>query len=317
MSLLKTRDLLAFLTLLVACQPAHLLSEGPIERDPPSDTGTMTDSGEDSGQDTGIPIDREPSGEQVCYPGQDWSYSTCFDLVDWSTDWGDDYSYPEPYQGGAQYSAPARFIDLKMIDNSAALAPNFVVSEFMALRKGRFSIAQVHMVETLQDLRDQSGAPIYIHSGYRSPAYNASVGGVENSRHMFGDSADMTSGALSLEALGALCDSLDASYVGYYETHIHCDWRYSSLDQAFFDADEASTMASNEHSAKLVEIDGKWTATATGFDEGEPLRIWEARDVTGALLHRATARSFEAPPLTASISVLVGGQLALEQTLEK
>ena len=315
-------------TLLLACSPDSLLPEGPLERDPPrpsldsavldtADTGAPGDPGtDDTGEDDTDtdtdPVDPEPTGDQVCYPGADWSYTMCFDLVEMTPDWSADYAYPEPYGGSDQYTAPVRFIDLESADAGAALAPNFVLSEFMALYKGRYGVAQVHLLESMQDLRDESGGPIYVNSAYRSPAYNATVGGVEHSRHMYGDSVDMTSGVLSLEALGALCDTLGADYVGYYETHIHCDWRGTPLDSAFYDNAGTAAMTEAETHASLVRSGPMWTAPASGFDEGEPLRIWEAHSAAGELLLRTTGRHFEPPPETDRVSVVVGGQVSLE-----
>jgi hypothetical protein len=56
-----------------------------------------------------------------------------------------------------------------------------------------------------------------------------------------------------------------------------------------------------------------WSAPATGFDEGEPLRAWTALDARGGVLLRAHGRSFAPPAGTARVRVVVGGQLTLEQ----
>ena len=51
------------------------------------------------------------------------------------------------------------------------------------------------LVEKILDpLRELWGAPIYVNSGYRSPAVNAAVGGVKNSQHLRGEAADITAG---------------------------------------------------------------------------------------------------------------------------
>lgn len=304
----------------MGCGGDALFPEGSDERDSPW-TAPMDSGSEPKGEtgtfDTGMePL---PAEQQVCYPGSDWTYETCFDLVEWSTEWGSDYAYPDPYQGSAQYAAPVRFIDLKAADSNVALAPNFVLSEFMLLYKGRFALTQVHFIETLQMLREESGGAIYVNSGFRSPGYNDSVGGVEHSRHIFGDAVDMYSGVLGLEALGALCEDLGADYVGLYESHVHCDWRQSPLDPAFFD--EASNRSAVQSASNtpfqgwLVHTDAGWTAPALGFGEGEPLRVWEALDESGRLLHRTSGRSFVPPDRTAEVRVVVGGQIRLAERL--
>lgn len=44
----------------------------------------------------------------------------------------------------------------------------------------------------LQPLRNAYGLPIFINSGYRSAALNATIGGARNSQHMLGQAADIT-----------------------------------------------------------------------------------------------------------------------------
>lgn len=53
---------------------------------------------------------------------------------------------------------------------------------------------EVLVLALLDPLREIWGAPIYVNSGYRSPALNKAVGGVANSQHMKGQAADITTG---------------------------------------------------------------------------------------------------------------------------
>ena len=100
-----------------------------------------------------------------------------------------------------------------------------------------------------------------IHSGYRNVTYNADVGGVSSSRHQYGDAIDMSSGSASLDALAEHCQDLGAGYVGWYETHIHCDWRDDALDEEFYGP--APPPASPPGPPARV-----------GHEEGPPLREW-------------------------------------------
>ena len=71
--------------------------------------------------------------------------------------------------------------------------------------------------------------PLIINSGYRNPAHNASIpGAATQSRHMFGDAADIASNAGTWQALraagkscGACVEPLRVSGPG----HVHVDWR--------------------------------------------------------------------------------------------
>ena len=47
----------------------------------------------------------------------------------------------------------------------------------------------------LDPLRRLWGSPLYVNSGYRSPAVNAAVGGAHNSQHTTGSAADITAGS--------------------------------------------------------------------------------------------------------------------------
>ena len=287
------------------------LDEGSEKLDP-NDSGPWDDTAlTDTQSDTGEPIQAEM---EVCYPGADLDYDACLPLVDWSSAWGSDYGYPEPYQGSAQYVAPVRFIDLEAADPELELAPNFRLNELMQDWKGRFGLYQVHAVDSLQALRDLTGGPLNIYSGYRSVGYNSSVDGVTHSRHMYGDASDMGSQVVSLTELGALCDSLQAGYVGYYESHVHCDWRNDSLDPAFYESeDTVSDHAPPKHGAHLLRNEnGTWSAPATGFDEGEPLRRWRAFDCHGEQIDEVISRDYIAPAGTEVIEVWIGGQLTLE-----
>jgi len=84
------------------------------------------------------------------------------------------------------------------------LTPNFSLDEFTRSDKAReLGIENELSLKTLGNIQatalclEQARAllfdyPITIHSGYRSPALNAAVGGVKNSDHVAGWAADIT-----------------------------------------------------------------------------------------------------------------------------
>lgn len=210
--------------------------------DAPDDDGSSDDPEEedtgepaDDPEDTGSSPDPEPAGREVCYPGELSDYTACFPVVEASDDMGSDYAYPEMFEGNPQYSKPVGYLDLRVSDHDTSLAPNFVFSEFMSEAKGPFGFFQVHVVEAMQAIREASGGPIYVNSGYRNVAYNEEVGGATWSRHMYGDAVDMYAGALSLSELIEVCEDLGADFTLEYDTHVHCDWRDHPLDKAFFE----------------------------------------------------------------------------------
>lgn len=74
-------------------------------------------------------------------------------------------------------------------------------------------------------------ADIYILSGYRSPAYNARVGGEKASKHMLGQAADISVPGVRPSKVYGLADHLqrDGSVplggLGKYATFVHLDIR--------------------------------------------------------------------------------------------
>jgi hypothetical protein len=300
------------------------LDEGEEEQDwlpedtgghPPRDTDPpVVDTGDPGDTDTDEP---DPQRPQACYPGRGGGWNTCVDVVDYSSSWGSDYAYPDPYGGSAQYVRPARFVDLYDADPDLAVADNFALEELMSWRKGQYGVYQSHVVEHLQAIRDASGGSITVNSGYRSPGYNAGVGGVTSSRHMYGDAADMNPSAVSLDRLADLCYAEGADYVGMYSSFVHCDWRNDPLDSAFYDGARSGAPAPLPvHTARIVRgADGSLAAPATGFDEGEPYRLWRAYGPEGSLLTEHAGARFSPPMGCDRVVVEVGGQVAVSVEL--
>ncbi|MBW2454870.1 MAG: DUF882 domain-containing protein [Deltaproteobacteria bacterium] len=262
-----------------------------------------------------------PTGPQVCYPGANNDFTACVPVVDWSASWGSDYSYPS--NNDPQYAKPIRFVDLSTAPSGLTIAPNFKLDEVMQEYKGRYGVFQPHVVSKLQEIRDIVGAALHTNSGYRSPAYNSSVGGVTYSRHMYGDAADMWTDGASVSQVKDICDQLGASYVGTYTSFTHCDWRKEPLEPAFYGAMDWQNVEQQNvelpvHTGTLTRLpnEGAWQAPATGFDEGEPLRIWTAYDAHNVVVGRGTGATFTPPQGATRLRVVVGGQVELETLLD-
>ncbi len=269
----------------------------------PVDTGLpAVDS--DPGADTD-PEPIAPAATDVCFLGANRAGTTCFPTVP-AQGLGSDYAWPTA--SDARYRTPARVIDLNAVDLSTSVAPNFAASEFLQTWKGPYGVLQPHAVARLQTVRDRVGGAVQVNSGFRSPAYNASIDGAEFSRHMYGDAADVFASSLSVSALGALCEDEGAGYVGYYEGHVHCDWRDDPLDPVLYGPSFAPPMGDDTPALDgwIEVVDGVWRAPATGWDEGEPLREWEAFDAVGRRMAGKTGRTFVPPPGAASVSVVIG-----------
>ena len=263
-----------------------------------------------------VPSYGEPvvTGDLACYLGPDSLGDTCLPVVAWDPDWGPDYAYPEPLD--AQYAAPLAFLDLEggADDPDLAVAPTFVLAEFVSARKGRFAVLQTHLVEHLQAVRDDVGGPVLINSGYRSPGYNAGIdGAAEWSRHLYGDAVDIRSGDASLEALADACEAEGASYVAVYTSHVHCDWRDEPLDPVFFPVGPPSRAPEARPVAVLhATADGLQVEIVSGLEEGTPLVRWTAVGSRGDTLATATGLSWTPPTQAHRVVATVGRQVTLQ-----
>jgi uncharacterized protein YcbK (DUF882 family) len=82
------------------------------------------------------------------------------------------------------------------------------------------------LVTLLQELRNDLGARITINSGCRCDSHNDSVGGSENSQHLYGRAADIVVDGLAADIVYGLLDTEEAaSGLGSYDGWTHVDTR--------------------------------------------------------------------------------------------
>ena len=81
-------------------------------------------------------------------------------------------------------------------------------------------------VRKLDAFRERVGEPVYINSGIRCPEHNEAVGGAKDSRHLYGDAADIRCVGKTPEQLYAIADEIfHDGGVGLYDWGIHVDDR--------------------------------------------------------------------------------------------
>lgn len=134
---------------------------------------------------------------------------------------------PEPGEvnaAGTDY-APVSYASVKLA--------NFNISE-MTCKDGtkvpaQFTGNALRVLQNLQVLRDAIGLPIHINSGYRSPAYNAKVGGAPGSAHKRAMACDIVVVGMTPTAVRAKIQELikagkmQNGGLGSYKTFTHYD----------------------------------------------------------------------------------------------
>ena len=101
---------------------------------------------------------------------------------------------------------------------------NFQVKEFACHDGNDYILIDRALIENLQKIRDEFGSTT-CNSGYRDPAYNASVGGVSNSQHVYGKASDtVCRNTLPLE-VAMYAEALEMGGIGLYSTFTHVDTR--------------------------------------------------------------------------------------------
>ncbi len=108
------------------------------------------------------------------------------------------------------------------------LSAHFSKSEFACHCCGQLKIENA-LIITLEQLRALAGKPVVVHDGYRCPAHNEAVGGVNGSEHTLGVAADVSIPGLSLQQMYELALQIPSFFrggIGVYDTSfLHLDIR--------------------------------------------------------------------------------------------
>lgn len=133
-------------------------------------------------------------------------------------------------------------LDIQVFDGQ--ITPHFNIKEFRCKANGEVFInaAVIAHIQRLEKFRNWYGRAMHVNSGYRTPAYNVSIGGAANSQHLLGIASDI---ALPMEEFSAYTKKRQEEYlqnvknkwiqlcnadglgggVGFYNTFFHLDSR--------------------------------------------------------------------------------------------
>lgn len=325
--MIKTTCLFFVLATLVHCAPPGESSLASAKRDPDSD-----------------PKMGRPT--KVCYyPSANNAYCHQTLAITDISDGKELYDYPSPFNNPQfprgfdpkQYMAPDRLLNLRDIPPSALISPHFTRDELMPANsiRGNYGFFSPTVLSKIEAIRTQLGVPVTITSGYRSPGYNERLSGAADwSRHTYGDGIDFVAGSTSYIRLEQACKNQNAGFTLIYNDHIHCDWRSTALDSAFFPLEPGKAtmrtdsqllaLAIAEQSTILVSTSALPSAEAQLIlrtevpqeDQGELIHDWRIILPSGEVVQSILA-SPSIPRLvgTYEINVLVGGSIALKRTI--
>ena len=122
----------------------------------------------------------------------------------------------------------------KAKDGGKKLSTHFKVKEFACKDGSDAVLIAPRLVMVLQSIRSRFGAAVTINSGYRTPQYNAKVGGVTDSQHCYGTAADIVVRGKTPAAVAAYARQImpDWGGVGVYSQKgfTHIDVRETRAD---------------------------------------------------------------------------------------
>lgn len=109
-------------------------------------------------------------------------------------------TYPKPRLGKQEFYLPPRgFIEVRESDSSLLLTPHFALGQFITKQGGgypKYVVLEERQLFLLEEIlgevnkRGYMISSFHVMSGYRTPYYNALIGNVPYSRHVWGDATD-------------------------------------------------------------------------------------------------------------------------------
>ena len=112
-------------------------------------------------------------------------------------------------------------------DGNRLISAHFRVNEFRCKDGSDPVCISRQLVAILEYVRSKFGKPVVINSGYRTPAYNKTIGGAEFSQHLYGRAADIVvEGVKPAEVYFSLCEFFpNCCGFGFYSSFVHVDCR--------------------------------------------------------------------------------------------
>ena len=100
----------------------------------------------------------------------------------------------------------------KAASGGKQLSAHFKVREFACGDGSDAVLVAPRLVMVLETIRAHFGAPVVIHSGYRTPQYNAKVNGAAHSQHCYGMAADISVSGQKPETVAAFAKDIHLNW---------------------------------------------------------------------------------------------------------
>jgi hypothetical protein len=106
----------------------------------------------------------------------------------------------EGYKGKSNYKKPSGMIEVTEENKDVFITPHFQLKQFLCKQESewpKYLILNPKLLVKLEFLVSElqkegvKAKTLFVMSGYRTPFYNKSIGNVKNSRHVYGDAADI------------------------------------------------------------------------------------------------------------------------------
>lgn len=113
-------------------------------------------------------------------------------------------------------------------DANEKVGQHFKVREFACKDGSQVVFIDSYLVSILDILRNQTGKPVIINSGYRTPARNKAVDGAKYSYHMRGMAADIRINGMTAKEIANKLNAIipnDECGIIVYNTWVHIDTR--------------------------------------------------------------------------------------------
>jgi zinc D-Ala-D-Ala carboxypeptidase len=123
----------------------------------------------------------------------------------------------------SQNEADSLLFDIGFHGSSYRISRNFTLGEMASKDGSPMVLIHPALILALQAIRDHTGKPVAINSGYRSPAHNRATNGATNSLHTKGMASDIVIRGMTPIEVASLAHDMGLGGIKAYPTFTHID----------------------------------------------------------------------------------------------